>query len=73
MVKNKNLPDLAAHPQSGLSLSLSLSLSLPPSQTWPHQGWSHEYSLSNTIHPEGTPGILPRLDPGRKRHFGKLY
>ena len=29
MVKNKNLPDLAAHPQSGLSLSLSLSLSLP--------------------------------------------
>ena len=26
MVKNKALPDSAAHPQSGLSLSLSLSL-----------------------------------------------
>ena len=37
MVKNKDLPDSAAHPQSGLSLSvsvsvsLSLSIYLPPS------------------------------------------
>ena len=30
MVKNKAVPDSAAHPQSALSLSLSLSLSLTP-------------------------------------------
>ena len=39
-------------------LSLSLSLCLSP-------------SLAD--HPKGTPWILLRLDPGRKRHFWKLY
>ena len=65
-VKNKDLPDSAAHPspppappQSGLSLFLSLS----PSQTWPHQGWSYVSSLADAVHPEGAPWILPRLDP----------
>ena len=42
---------------------LSLSLFLSPSQTWPHQGWSHVSSLADAVHPEGTPQILPRLDP----------
>ncbi|CAN0477428.1 unnamed protein product [Rangifer tarandus platyrhynchus] len=32
--------------------------------TWPYQGWSHVSSLDNTNHPEGTPRILLRLDPG---------
>ena len=62
MVKNKDLPDSAA-PPSGHCLSFSLSLSLSPSQTWPYQGWSHVSSLSDAVHPEGTPWILLRLDP----------
>ena len=63
MVKNKDLPDSAAPPV--WSFSLSLSLSLPsPSQTWPYQGWSHVSSLADAFHPEGTPWILLRLDPG---------
>ena len=41
---------------------LSLSFSLSPSQTWPYQGWSQVSSLS--FADEGTPWILPRLDPG---------
>ena len=68
MVKNKALPDSARpckHPCLVI-LSLFLSLSLSPSQTWRYQGWSHMSSLSLTdaVHPEGTPWILPRLDPG---------
>ena len=64
MVKNKGLPDSARpckHPRLVI-----LSFSLSPSQTWPYQDWSHVSSLSlaNAVHPEGTPGILPRLDPG---------
>ena len=55
MVKNKALPHSAA-PQPGLSLF--------PLQTWPYQGWSHVSSLANAVHPEGTPWILLRLDPG---------
>ena len=62
MVKNKALPD-SAPPVWSLSLSFSLS----PSQTWPYQGWSHvSFSLGDAVHPEGTPWILPRLDPGKK-------
>ena len=65
MVKNKALPDSSrlSAPPSGHSLSLSLS----PSQTWPYQGWSHVSSLSlaDAVHPEGTPWILARLDPGK--------
>ena len=68
MVKNKALPDSARpckHPRlvifslslprrlgpikAGLTCLLSLSLSL---------------SLAYAVHPEGTPWILPRLDPG---------
>ena len=67
MVKNKELPDSASPVWSlSLSLSFSLSLSLSPSQIWPYQGWSHVSSLSvaDAVHPEGTPWILPRLDPG---------
>ena len=68
MVKNKALPDSA----NTSVWSSSLSFSLSPSQTWPYQGWSHVSSLSlspplslaDTVHPEGTPWILPRLDPG---------
>ena len=42
MVKNKALPDLAAHPQSGFSLSLSLILfilrvPLDPAEAGPRQ------------------------------------
>ena len=68
------MPDSAAYPQSGLSLSVFLSLSLSFTlsltdavhpETWPHQGWSHVFSLANAIHPEGTPWNLQRLDPGR--------
>ena len=68
MVKNKALPDSSrlSAPPSGHSLSLSFSLS--PLQIWPYQGWSHMSSLSltDTVHPEGTPWILPRLDPSTK-------
>ena len=68
MVKNKALPDSASCTPRLVSLSLSLSLSLSPSLAdLAHQGWSHVSSLSlaDAIHPEGTPWILPRLDPGR--------
>ena len=62
MVKNKALPDSARLCCTPRLVSLSLS----PSQTWPYQGWSHVSSLplSEAVHPEGTPWILPRLDPG---------
>ena len=61
MVKNKALPDSAR-----LCTPCLVTLSLSPSQTWPYQGWSHVSSLSlaNAVHPEGTPWILLRLDPG---------
>ena len=61
MVKNKALPDSASP-----VWSLSLSHFLSPLQIWPYQGWSHVSSLSvaDAVHPEGTPWILPRLDPG---------
>ena len=70
MVKNKALPDsarLCTPCLVTLSLSLSPFLSLSPSQTWPYQGWSHVSSLSlaDAVHPEGTPWILARLDPGK--------
>ena len=59
MVKTKALPDPAAPPIWSLFLS--------PSQTWPYQGWStmSSLSLADTVHPEGTPWILPRLYPGK--------
>ena len=66
-VKNKALPDstrLCCTPHL-VSLSLSLSLSLSPSQTWPHQGWSHVSSLPDAVYLEGTPWILPWLDPSK--------
>ena len=64
MVKNKELPDPAANiPVWSLSLFLSLLLAVHP-ETWPYQGWSHVSSLADSVHPEGTPWILPRLDPG---------
>ena len=63
MVKNKALPDSARLCTPRL---VTLSLSLSPSETWTYQGWSHMSSLSlaDAVHPEGTPWILPRLDPG---------
>ena len=69
MVKNKDRPDSAASAVWSLSLSLSFFLSLSPSQTWPYQGWSHVSSLAIAVHPEGTPWILPRLDPGKKLKY----
>ena len=41
-------------------------MSKSKTQIWPYQGWSHVSSLSlaDAVHPEGTPWILPRLDPG---------
>ena len=63
MVKNKELPDSARLGCTPGLVILSLSLSLSPSQTWPYQGWSHVSSLTDAIHPEGTPWILLGLDP----------
>ena len=71
MVKNKTLPDSARlcqnlqTPLSGhsLSLSLSFSLSLSLADLALLRLVSH-LSLANTVHPEGIPWILPRLDPG---------
>ena len=73
MVKNKALPESARLCTPDL---VTLSFSLSPSQTWPCQGWSHASSLSlflslsltDAIHPEGIPWILPRLDPGTVAH-----
>ena len=71
-VKNKTLPDSARpckHPCLViLSLSLSLSLSLPhrlgPIKAGLTCLLSLSLSLADTVHPEGIPWILPRLDPG---------
>ena len=64
MLKNKALPDPAKACKHPRLVTLSLSFSLSPLQTWPHEGWSHVSSLADAIHPEGTPWILLRLDPG---------
>ena len=63
MVKNKALPDSSrlSAPPSGHSLSLSFSLS--PRRLGPIKAGLTSLSLANTIHLEGTPWILPRLDP----------
>ena len=54
MVKNKALPD-SAPPVWSLSLSLA---------DWAlSRLGSRVFSLANAMHPEGTPWILPRLDP----------
>ena len=50
MVKNKGLPDSAR-----LCCTRLVTLSLSPSQTWPHQGWSHVSSLTDAIHPKQDP------------------
>ena len=47
-----------------LSLSPSLSLSLPHRLGPIKAGLTCLLSLANAVHPEGTPWILPRLDPG---------
>ena len=72
MVKNKVLPDsarLCCTPRLvtfSLSLSLSLFLSLSLADLALSRLVSRVFSLSltNTTYPEGTPWILPRLDPG---------
>ena len=46
------------------SLSLSFSLSLPRRLGPIKAGLMCLLSLADTVHPEGTPWILPRLDPG---------
>ena len=44
------------HCQTLLHAPSGLSLSLPPSQTWPYQGWSHVSSISRRHHsPWGYP------------------
>ena len=67
MVKNKALPDSSrlSAPLSGHSLSLSLSL---PRRLVPIKAGLTcilSLSLADSVHPEGTPWILPRLDPGK--------
>ena len=70
MVKNKGLPDaarLCCTPTSGHSPShsLSFSLSLSPRRLGPIKaGLTCLLSLADAVHPEGTPWILRRLDPG---------
>ena len=62
-------------PPSGHSLSLSLPRRLGPIKA----GLKCPLSLADAVHPEGTPWILPRLDPGKVpillRHvdFHQLY
>ena len=68
MVKNKALPD-SAPPVWSLSLSLSLAdlaLSRLVSRVF-------SLSLADSVHPEGTPWILPRLDPGTDGHLGCFH
>ena len=63
----QTLPDPANTPVWSFSLSLSLSLSLADLAL---SGWSHVSSLADAVHPEGTPWILLRLDPGTHRCMG---
>ena len=65
MVKNKGLPDSARpcckHPRL-VTLSFCLIiLRLGPVTA----GLMCLLSLADAVHPEGTPWILPRVDPGR--------
>ena len=60
MVKNKALPDPARPYCTPSLVTLFLSLSLPPSQTWPYQGWSHVSLLSLT-------SFIQRVPPGSCR------
>ena len=77
MVKNKPLPDSARpckHPRL-VTLSLSLSLSLSLADLALSRLVSRVFSLAraNAIHPEGTPWILPRLDPGTFPYLIALF
>ena len=66
MVKNKALPDSArlCTPRSGHSLSFSL-----PRRLGPIKAGLNVSSLTDAVHREGTPWILPRLDPGNLMFF----
>ena len=65
MVKNKALPDSARPCCNPVwSLSLSLPRRLGPIKAGLTCLLSLSLSLSNAIHPEGTPWILQRLDSG---------
>ena len=74
MVRNKGLPDSARLcqtlqiPPSGHSLSLSFSLSLEDLALSRLVSRVFSLSLAYAVHPEGTPWILLRLDPGKWRH-----
>ena len=61
MVKNKALPDCAR-----LCTPCLVTLSLSPSLTdlALSRLASRVFSLADAVHPEDTPWILPRLDPG---------
>ena len=68
MVKNKALPDSARpckHPHLVI-LSLSLSPSLADLALSRLVSCVFSLSLADAVHPEGTPWILPSLDPGNK-------
>ena len=68
MVKNKALPDsarLCTPHLVTLSLFLSLSLADLALSRLVSCVFSLSLSLADAVHPEGTPWILPRLDPGR--------
>ena len=73
MVKNKALPDSAScTPVWSLSLSLFLSLSLSLSLSLADLAPSRlvsPLSLTDAVHPEGIPWILPTLDPGTLWYF----
>ena len=73
MVKNKAWPDsarlcqtLANTPVWSSGHSFILSLSLPCRLDPIKAGLTCLLSLAYAINPEGTPWILPRLDPGKK-------
>ena len=64
MVKNKALPDSARLCTPRLVI-LSLSLSLADLALSRLVSPVFSLSLADAVHPEGTPWILSRLDPGR--------
>ena len=71
MVKNKALPDSSrlSAPASGHSLSLSLPRRFDPIKA----GLMCLLSLADAVHPECSPWILPRLDPGIRSYGSSVF
>ena len=69
MVKNKALLDSARPYKHPRLVILSLSL---PRRFGPLKAGLVSFSLADTVHPEGTTWILPRLDPSTGPRGGPL-